>query len=265
MTGVAALEATALERINELITKIQTKCNELVDACNRIIDKAPGFIGSKIRNGMDKFIDRMEKFWNDCAQIFGNMGSPSALSDCADSWSESVAGPMSGLAGNVELAVIRADDSWSGSAFDAYKNVLPQQGNALKALKTTLVDGISTAMSEVTKGIMIFWAAIATGLAAFVVCIIGAIASTATIFGAPAGPFIALGGALVLVGAVFAGGYNLKASCIDQNSKLKQKLNDNLAFDSTGGWPKSTGSFSDGTTRDGTPSGWQVRPDAPSA
>jgi hypothetical protein len=265
MTSVAALEAEMIHKINELIAKIEKKSNDLIAACNKAISKVPGFIGDKIRDGAELFISRMKQVWEDLTYIFGNMGSPNALSRCSDEWSAAVGGPMSGLAGFTDPAVIRADDSWTGAGFRAYKDILPQQGNALKALKTVIVDGISTAMSEVSKAIMIFWGAIVVGLGAFVGCLIGAIASTATILGAPAGPVIAAGGALVLIGAVFAGGYNLKGTCLDQNSKLIQKLNDNGALSSTGTWPTSTANFTDGTTRDGTPSGWNVSPDAPSA
>jgi hypothetical protein len=88
--------------------------------------------------------------------------------------------------------------------------------------------------------IIIFWTAFAAGVAACIVGFIGAIASTASIFGAPAGPFIAAGAVLVLVAAL--GGAMLKLTADINSSKgiLSGKLNDLSAFPG-GGWPKATG------------------------
>lgn len=55
-------------------------------------------------------------------------------------------------------------------------------------------------------------------------------ASSASIVGLPAGPFIAGGAALAFLACFFAGGMNLRGAAADQNVKLRQKLNDNASF-----------------------------------
>ena len=103
-------------------------------------------------------------------------------------------------------------------------------------MKSALTDGIATALDSVARGILAFWGGLITALAALVVGIIGALASTATIVGLPAGPFIAAGAALVACGAIIVGAETLKATASSANTMLRQKLADNSGFHD-GHWP----------------------------
>ncbi|MCU7723851.1 hypothetical protein ODJ79_09010 [Actinoplanes sp. KI2] len=91
-------------------------------------------------------------------------------------------------------------------------------------------------LNDVATGIIIFWTGLGTALVALVGGIIGALASSATIFGLPAAPFIAAGAALVASGAIITGCELLKARCASANTTLRQKLADNAAFHH-GHWP----------------------------
>ncbi len=77
---------------------------------------------------------------------------------------------------------------------------------------------------------------LATALAALVIGIIGALASSATIFGLPAAPFIAAGAGLTASAAMITGAEILKSVCASANTTLRQKLNDDSGFHE-GHWP----------------------------
>lgn len=259
-TAAAAEEAQLLQKIHDMLDKVQRKTVELINTINKTLQKLPLGIGAKpIIAATNKFLDVMNRIFAAIGEILGNMGSPSALWGTADAWSNNVGGPVSGLASESDLNYVLADDSWTGDAADAYKNNLPQQKNALAAVKTSLTDAISSALTEMAKAIVVFWGAIAVGLAALVAGIIGAISSSATVVGLPAAPFIAAGAALAFVAAFAAGGMNLRATASDQNTKLRQKINDRANFRGDGHWPRSTSDMSDGSLRGDNYSGWHLK------
>jgi hypothetical protein len=91
----------------------------------------------------------------------------------------------------------------------------------------------------VAKRIIAFWGGLTVALGALMAGIIGAVASSATVFGLPAAPFIAAGAALAAVGAFYSGGLILESVCSGANSTLRQKLNDNTGY-RNGHWPPAT-------------------------
>jgi hypothetical protein len=236
-----ANEAALLAQINSTVDRIHSKTTELQNSINSKLGAwyIPGFIKDKVRAGWEKFTGFLQDCWNALAEIFGNMGSPSTLWNTADSWSNSVGGPVSGEVQSAEAGSLAVDDNWDGSAADKYRQNLPMQKTALEKMKSTYSDGISTALSDVAKGIIAFWGGLIVALGALVVGIIGAITSSATIIGLPAAPFIAAGAALVAVGAFYSGGLILKSVCSSANSNLRQKINDNSGY-RDGHWPPAT-------------------------
>jgi hypothetical protein len=128
----------------------------------------------------------MTRIWDNLNEILSNMGSPSALWSAADAWSDGVGGPVSAQVQSAEAGLLDVDNNWDGTAAEAYRQSLPLQKAALDKVRATLTDGISTALNEVSKGILKFWAGQVTALVALVVGIVSALASSATIFGLPA-------------------------------------------------------------------------------
>jgi hypothetical protein len=235
----AGQEAALLQQINDVVGRINQKTTELQNSINKGLKWLPGFLADKVIAGWNKFCGFLKDCWNALAEIFGNMGSPSALWNTADSWSKQVGGPVSAQVQSAKAGSLAVDDNWDGTAADRYRQNLPLQETALDKMKTTFSDGISTALSDVAKGIIAFWAALVVALGALVAGIIGAIASSATIFGLPAAPFIAAAAALVAVGAFFSGGLILKSVASSANTTLQQKLNDNAGY-RDGHWPPAT-------------------------
>lgn len=236
---VAAEESALIAKINEVLGRIEAKTTELQHSINSKLKWLPGALQDKVVAGWNKFTGFLSECWDAVVEICTNMGSPSALWSTADAWSNSVGGPVSGEVQSAEGGSLEVDDNWDGTAADRYRQNLPMQKTALERVKSTFSDGISSALSDVAKGIMAFWGGLVVALCALVAGIIGALASSATIFGLPAAPFIAAGAALAAVGAVFSGGLILKSVCSSANSTLRQKLNDNTGY-RDGHWPPAT-------------------------
>jgi hypothetical protein len=235
-TVSSGTEAALLDQIKSVMGRIDSKTTELQNSINSKLHWLPGFLQDKVIAGWNKFCGFMKRVWDNLNEMISNMGSPSALWSTADAWSDWVGSPVSGQVQSADAGLLGVDDNWDGDAADAYRQTLPLQKSALEKVKSALTDGIATALSDVAKGIIVFWAGLLTALAALVAGIIGALASTATVIGMPAGPFIAAGAGLVAAGAIIAGGEILESVCSSANSTLRQKLADNSGFHD-GHWP----------------------------
>lgn len=236
-----AEELAILEKLNGLVERIMDKVSQLHD---NIISKSrwlPGPLQDKVIDGWNHLVRTLDRFWAAQQEFWGNMGSPSTLWNTADAWSDTIGGPVSGQVPSVKAGRLQGDNTsnWQGNAAEQYRQGLPLHEVALDKIKSSLSDGVSTALSELAKGIITFWASLGVALAAFVGGMIGAVTSSATIVGLPAAPFIAAGAALAAVAAFLSGSLILKAVASSTNSTLRQKLNDNSGYDN-GHWPKTT-------------------------
>jgi hypothetical protein len=238
MSGAAEL----LAEINETVQRIDDKVQELQNSINSGLDKIPwglGWIADRVREGWDWFVGKMNEFWDWLNNILSHMGDPDAISAAADAWSNDVGGPVSAEVGDAEAGSLLVDDNWTGDAAEQYKQRLTLQKTALDKIKSSFTDGISTALKDLRLAIWTFWAALVAALAALVVGIIGAVTSSATIFGLPAAPFIAAGAVGVCLAALWGGSSILKTQAANANTVLLQKLNDNAGFPD-GHWPAAT-------------------------
>lgn len=235
----AAEEAALIAKIDDVVGRIESKTTELQNSITSKLHGLPGSLQDKVISGWNDFTGFLKQCWDALVEIFTHMGSPSTLWNTADAWSDNVGGPVSGQVQSAEAGSLEVDDNWDGSAADRYRQNLPMQKAALEKMKSTFSDGISNALSDVATGIIAFWGGLIVALGALVVGIIGALASSATIFGLPAAPFIAAGAAVVAAGAFYSGGLILRSVCSGANSALRQKLNDNTGY-RDGHWPPAT-------------------------
>jgi hypothetical protein len=172
----------------------------------------------------------MSRIWENLHIILSNMGSPTALSNAAQAWSDQVGVPV--------VARFRPqtrDRSPLTTTGTAYRQMLPLQKAALEKVKTTITDGLATALDQVRNGIFLFWTGLIGALVSLVVGLIGAIGSSATVFGLPAAPFIAAGAAVTASIALIVGCETLKHACTSANNTLRQKFDDTGFF--RGHWP----------------------------
>ncbi|MEV4754453.1 hypothetical protein AB0J86_04940 [Micromonospora sp. NPDC049559] len=242
MTAVgAAEEAAIIDKLNGLVERIMGKIADLQDNINSKSRWLPGPLRDKVIAGWNQFVGALERFWEIQREFWGNMGSPSTLWNTADLWSDTVGGPVSGQVPSAKAGKLQGDNTsnWQGNAAEQYRQGLPLHEVALDKIRSSLSEGISSALSDLAKGIIAFWAGLGVALAAFVAGMIGAVSSSATIVGLPAAPFIAVGAALAAGAAFLSGSLILKSVASSNNSTLRQKLNDNSGFDA-GHWPKTT-------------------------
>lgn len=229
-----------VQRINDLIEKIKGKLDDLLGRVNDFLGWVPwglGWLADKIKDAWSWLCGKFEEFWDGVTKITSNMGDREALSSTATTWSTSVGGPVSAQKDAVDAsAVLRADDAWEGDAAEAYAGRAKQHQTALEKVVTTYVTAMSSALDTVRAGLVKFYMGLVTALGALVAGIIAALASSATIFGIPAGIFIAGGAALIAVGAFYTGGELLKSDCTAANNTLMQKMNDNNGFPHAA-WP----------------------------
>ena len=229
-------EAAILDRINSVMDRIDTKTAELQSGIDAKLKFLPGPVQNSVVAGWNRFCDFMKRVWDNLNEVISNMGSPSAISETVNAWSDLVGGPVSAQVQSADAGLLEVDTNWDGDAAEAYRQTLPLQKAALDKIKSALTDGIAAALSPVATAIKIFWGALVGALVALAVGIVGALASTATIFGMPAAPVIAAGAALTASVAIIVAAENLKSACDNANGALRQKIADNAAFHD-GHWP----------------------------
>ncbi|MFI7546963.1 WXG100 family type VII secretion target [Actinoplanes sp. NPDC049599] len=233
---MSSTEAALLDKINEVLGRIDARTTELQHSINAKLPWLPGPARDKVVAGWHTFCGFLERIWANLHEIISNMGSLSALWSTADAWSDRVGAPVSGQVQSADAGLLDVDTTWDGDAAEAYRQTLPLQKAALEKVKSALTDGIATALNDLARGILACWGGLVTALVTLIVGIVGALASTATIVGLPAGPVIAAGAGLVAAGAIIVGAETLKAVASSADTTLRQKLADNSGFHE-GHWP----------------------------
>jgi len=229
-------EAALLDQITSTIARIQAKTDELQQSINGKLHWLPSGLQDSVVAGWDKFCGLMADIWHALGDILGHLGSPDTLYRTAGLWSSTVGGPVSEKVGTVDAGLLTVDDTWTGTAADAYRQLLPGQKAALGAVKTTFTDPIATALSSLAKAIYIFWGALAAAIVGLAAGIVSGLASSATIIGLPATPFILVTAGLVAGAAIAAGEWNLGSTASDLNTTLQQKLAESTTYPN-GHWP----------------------------
>ncbi len=232
---VSDTEAVLLARINSTINRIDGKTVELQNSISSKLGFIPEPVQSSIRQSWDDFCAFMGRIWENLQIILSNMGSPSALSDAAQAWSDRVGVPVSGQVQAADAGLLTVDDNWDGDAADAYRQMLPLQKSALEKIKTTITDGMATALDQARNGIFLFWAGLIGALVSLAVGLVSAVASSATILGLPAAPVIAAGAALTASMSLIVGCETLEHACTTANNALRQKFDRSGFF--RGHWP----------------------------
>jgi len=229
-----------IQQILDLVESIKSKLDDLFGIVNGFLDWVPwglGWLADKIQDAWDYLVGKFNEFWAACELIFGNLGSPESIGSVSTSWSLSIGAPVSSQVGNADAGLLESDEHWTGTAADAYRPKTILQKTALTAVEANYSAGAISALDTVRNGLTKFYMGLITALGVLVAGIIGALGSAATIFGIPAGIFIAAGAALIAEGAFYTGGTLLKSDCTTANTNLLAKYANNAAFPS-GAWPK---------------------------
>lgn len=228
-----------VEEILSLVAEIESKFQSLQNAVNDVLSWVPwglGWAADKVRDAWDWLVEKWNQFWDGVTLIFGNMGDTGALEQAAQGWTSEVGAPVSALSGNVDRALLQADDHWTGQAAESYFPKSALHKTALEKVQSTYIEGASSALDSVRGGLTKFYTGLVVALGALIAGFIGALAASGTIIGIPAGILIAAGACLVAEGAFFAGGTLLKSDCTSAQTTLIAKMSDNTGFPG-GSWP----------------------------
>ncbi|WP_326558274.1 hypothetical protein [Micromonospora sp. NBC_01796] len=254
-----------IEEFETALKRVQQKTEEIVDNVNRVLSKVPGFVGDGIRESTERFVSLINKIYAELNRYMLKPGWPPTLLRVGNAWADDVGSPVSALAGAADPDKSAILDEWKGPAADAYKRMLGAQLKAITSIKKDFTDAIHGALTATAAAIVVWWGSILVAITALVGGLIGAAASTASVFGAPAGPFIAIAACLVFLTALTAGTGTLYGVTAVQEGNLRDRINEWLAFDGHR-WPVSAADkISDGTLRDKAPAvadgtDWRLEP-----
>lgn len=250
---------TTVAEINEKLKQIEEKIQEFFRRIRETLAWVPeSFAGiiEIVENGLQAFNGKLKEFWDQINKFFENLGSASSLKDKADQWTTSVAEPIGEAAGTIALNHLRANIEWEGRAAEAYKSVIPSQGEKLSALKD-LATTVQRSLNNFSNALIAFYAAIGIALGAFYVGMTGAVVACCSAVGAPAGVAAAIQTIGVVLGIVSAAGtaiFTFASILTTEQTSLTNAIND-IGKE----WPKSVfGDLSDGSVSDGDNSDWRT-------
>lgn len=186
-------------------------------------------------------------------------GSPAALTAAGDIWVRDVARLVSGVAATTNVAVMAADDKWSGPAADAYRAVIPLQAAALTAL-TAAATETDTTLHDFAAALDSFWTSIGFAVAALGVAVaslaIGVLLAE-TVLGAIAALVVAVGAFVTACEKASTAFAVLSAKQAADVAALNNRTYNNTAFPD-GNWPVSTNDLRDASISDGDSTDWSL-------
>lgn len=229
-----------MDEIFDLLDEIQAKTDELANTVNHWLGRVPGWaawVGDRIREAWDWLVQKANEFWDGLTLIVGNLGDPGKLSATASGWNSGVGAPVSAQVQVAEAGNLEVDDTWAGTAADNYRQRIGLHKTALDKIKSSMTDGLSSALNAVRTGVLVFWVAMVAALVTLIFGIVGALAATGTLVGIPVGVFAAAGAFALALAEIWGGGTILKSDCTSARNTLEQKvLHENTGF-LDGHWP----------------------------
>ncbi|MBD3781169.1 MAG: hypothetical protein IE923_18150 [Micrococcales bacterium] len=210
--------------ITELLERLDRKVAELAAAVSSALRGVPDlltWVVERVEDGWDEFMRRFREvmLWIGDKLLYA--GDPGELTETRDAWHAEVAAVTSALAERLDAGDLRTDDAWDGAAAEQYRQKVPEQQAAIRAIRDEFTAGITAALDQVRDGIVVFWCGAGAALAALVAGIIGAITATGTIVGLPTAPVLAA--AAVLTALASLGG--TLAVLTSQASSAESTLN----------------------------------------
>lgn len=213
-----------INRIEGLLSKVESKIEEVRNRINKLLSKVPGFLHwavSKVEHAWNKLCDKIGEFWDWFTDKLAYAGDPGLLEQTGGDWNTLLGQPLHKDAAEVAAGKLLVDDTWTGDGADAYKADIGDQKSALDAVGQTYASAVSGALNGLKTGLIEFWAGVIVGLIALVTGIIAGAAATGTIIGIPAGVAAIIFAVIGFLTAAGAGVLALKLSADDTASSLK--------------------------------------------
>jgi hypothetical protein len=237
---MASNQAT-VEQINTLLGQIDTRVGEAQRRINKTLADAwfvPDWLIEQIKNLWNKFVDLLNKLWENLKEVFQNLGDPFKLSDTANEWSTKVGTPVSARVSLATEGELGVDNNWTGTAADRYKENLLNQRTALDKVKSNFSTGIADVLSGMALAIWVFWGAVVLGFLAFLGQLIASFGADATILGIPAGILLKITAVVTLGAAITFGIVQLRIEASNATTTLNNKMDFNGY--PNGFWPSAT-------------------------
>lgn len=197
------------------------------------------------------------------AQIGGGIGEPFRLTrDKLDRLLALAGSPGSvAAAATTGLAVMVADDKWSGPAAEAYRAVIPLQTGALTSL-TTAATEINTTLHDYAAALESFWLSIGFAVAALGVAVaalaVGLLLAE-TVLGAIAAGIVAVGAFITAVEKPITAFATFSSKRAADVAVLTNRLYNDSAFPDRN-WPVPTNDLRDAGITDGDGTDWSLEP-----
>lgn len=212
-----------INKIESLLDKIQDKIKWIEGKINGLLSHVPFFLKwavSAIQDLWNKVCDKIEEFWNWFTDKLAYAGDPGLLQQTGQDWNKLLGQPTHKRAADVDSDELLVDDTWTGTAADAYKSHIGDQKSALEAVGQTYATAVSSALNGLKTGVILFWSGVIAGLISLLVGIVLATGATGTIIGIPAALATILGAIVLFLVTAGGGVLALKLSLGDTSSSL---------------------------------------------
>ncbi|HEY7595050.1 MAG TPA: hypothetical protein VH969_17995 [Actinophytocola sp.] len=236
-----------LRRVKEALDEIPKQFQRLVDNINSVLDWLPGWIMDRITDALKAVSDFIGKVLTEIGKFITEPGVPWTLWNHGSSWTDDVGAKASNWQDVFTAGAMETDDNWSGSAANAYKNVLPQQQKALGMVKSA-TDEVDDLLTKMAIAIGVAWLAVVSAVVSFVIELTAEAGAAATGVGAPPAAAAAGVSAAKVWGLVSAALAVLEAfvasTLLPAIKDLNQRVVSNDGFPQ-GHWPQLTSDISD--------------------
>lgn len=196
--------SSAIDEALDQVQEIRDGIQDFFDNVNNLLQWVPGYLEYLIKpivDGLDWLNRQIAEFWGEIKEFLDNTGSPDKLEHYHEVLIKNVAKPAGDIAGNIAIEKLSTNTEWTGSGAEAYKALVPSQGDGLKDVRDLATD-LANALKELANGIENFWIAMGFAFGALIVGIVASIAEAATIIGIPAAIVTICGALGVAIAAI---------------------------------------------------------------
>jgi hypothetical protein len=255
--------------VNSALDEVDQLVKDIIAGVNSVLDQLSESVVAEIRAAVADLQRMASDVIAEVRRQIAMVGAPNTLRAAGDGWRE-VGGLVSAQAGKATLNSTRADDKWTGTAAEAYRNTLLVQEKALVAFRAR-TDDIDNVLQGMATAINVYWATIAGAVTALSAGLISALISASTVVGAPAAPVFAAA-AIIAFGSAIAAAMvaitNVVNECAVSAAGLDASLNNSEGFPG-GIWPSAATpdphddptntDFSDASLNDGDDTDWHMK------
>ena len=163
-------------KIKALLEKVRSKVEALASRINSLLSHVPRLLSwviDKVQELWNKLVAKLSEFWDWFTDKLAYAGNPALLHDTGQRWNTDLGLPSHQRAEDVDSDDLLVDDTWTGTAAEAYKNKIGDQQLALDAVGQSMAATVASALNSVKSGIWAFWAGVVLAVIALVGGIIG--------------------------------------------------------------------------------------------